>query len=99
MIVFFGWILIIIGLFFIFSGVIGFFRFRDFYSKLHAASVIECCGIPFTLIGLALIQNQYQSSFKLVAIAILIVIVNPVSTYALGRASVLFKIDSQGRIK
>ncbi|GAB4163731.1 MAG: Na+/H+ antiporter subunit G [Rickettsiaceae bacterium] len=97
--IYLGWILILIGMFFILSGIIALFRFPDFYTKLHAASVIECCGGPFCFIGLALLQSNYTSSFKLVAIAILVFIMNPVSTYALGRASVLFKVDKEGRIK
>ncbi|KAJ6644951.1 Isocitrate dehydrogenase [NADP], partial [Pseudolycoriella hygida] len=32
------------GIIAIFSGIVGFFRFPDFYTKLHAASVIDCCG-------------------------------------------------------
>jgi multicomponent Na+:H+ antiporter subunit G len=94
-----GFIFIAIGMWFIISGILGLFRFRDFYTKLHAASVIECCGIPFCLIGLSFIQVNFTSSFKLVLILLLILILNPVSTHALARASVLYKIDKDGRIK
>ncbi len=94
-----GWTLIVIGLFFIASGIIALFRFPDFYTKLHAASVIECCGGPFCFVGLALLQTDYTSSFKLIAIAALVFLLNPVSTHALGRASLLFNVDKQGRIK
>lgn len=97
MLVYIGWILILIGTFFIISGVVALFRFSGFYAKLHAASVIECCGIPFCLIGLAILQDSYSSSFKLLAITVIVFILNPVSTFALGRASVLYKIDKQGR--
>jgi len=94
-----GFIFIAIGMCFIISGILGLFRFRDFYTKLHAASVIECCGIPFCLIGLSFIQVNFISSFKIVLILLLILILNPVSTHALARASVLYKIDKDGRIK
>lgn len=78
-----GWIFIIVGLFAILSGIIGLFRFPDFYTKLHAASVIDSCGIPLSLIGLALLQYNVTNSFKLIFAAILIFILNPVSTHAL----------------
>ena len=97
--VYLGWALIIIGMFFIISGIIALFRFPNFYTKLHAASVIECCGIPMCLIGLAMLQDNYSSSFKLLAITVILFILNPAFTFALGRASVLYKIDNQGRIK
>tara|TARA_B110000503_G_C7062885_1_gene377457 strand:- start:187 stop:483 length:297 start_codon:yes stop_codon:yes gene_type:complete len=94
-----GWTLILIGIFFIIFGIIALFRFPDFYTKLHAASVIECCGGPLCFIGLAILQPEYTSSFKLLSIAALVFLLNPVSTHALGRASLLYKVDDQGRIK
>jgi len=97
--IYLGWILILGGIFFIASGIIALFRFPDFYSKLHAASVIECCGGQFCFIGLAMLQDNYISSFKLIVIAILVFLLNPISTYALGRASLLYKVDKNGRIK
>jgi multicomponent Na+:H+ antiporter subunit G len=94
-----GFVFITIGIGFIISGILGLFRFRDFYTKIHAASVIECCGIPFCLIGLSFIQTDLTSAFKLIITALLILLLNPVSTHAIARASVLFKIDKDGRIK
>ena len=97
--IYLGWVLILVGMFFILSGIVALFRFPDFYTKLHAASIIESCGLPFCFIGLAMLQTNYTSSFKLVGMAILVFLLNPVSTYALGRASLLYKVDKQGRIK
>lgn len=96
---FIGWILIVSGLFFIISGIVGLFRFPDFYTKLHAASVIECCGIPMSLLGLSLMQEDITSAAKLIFIAVVIFLLNPASTYAIGRASLLYKVDQDGRIK
>ncbi len=97
--IYLGWALILVGMFFIIFGIIALFRFPDFYTKLHAASVIECCGGPLCLLGLSMLQPEAASSFKLLFIAILIFILNPVSTHALARASLLYKVDKQGRIK
>lgn len=94
-----GFTLIFIGLFFITSGVVGLFRFRDFYSKMHASSVVECCGVPLCLIGLAFLQSGFAGFIKLVLIALLILLLNPVSTHALARASIPYKLDQDGRIK
>lgn len=94
-----GWILVFLGLFVIVSGIVALFRFPDFYMKLHAASVIECCGIPVSLIGLAFIQDNVTSSLKLLLITVIIFIMNPVSTHALARSSMKSKIDNKGRLK
>lgn len=97
--IYLGWMLILTGMFFISFGIIALFRFPDFYTKLHAASVVECCGLPLCFLGLALLQTDYTNSFKLLAIIALILILNPVATHALGRASLLYKVDRDGRIK
>ena len=97
--IYIGWLLILIGMFFIISGIVAMVRFPDFYTKIHGASVLECCGLPISFIGLALLQSSYSSSFKLILISIIIFILNPASTFALTRASLLYKVDDQGRIK
>lgn len=89
MLLFIGYILIFLGITAIFSGIIGFFRFPDFYTKIHAASVIECCGTPLTLVGLAFLQQDPSSTFKLIFAVLLILLLNPISTYAIGKASLL----------
>jgi multicomponent Na+:H+ antiporter subunit G len=94
-----GWLLVLIGLFVVLSGIIALFRFPDFFTKLHAASVIECFGIPICLIGLACVQPLLTSAFKLIFIAIMIFILSPVSSHALGRSALRSKVDNQGRIK
>lgn len=87
-----GALLIIFGLFAILSGIIGLFRLPNFYTKLHAASVIECTGIPLCLIGLACLQSSIGGCFKLILAAFLVFLLNPVSTHALGKASLLMKV-------
>jgi len=97
--VYIGFILIVIGLGFIASGIVGLIRFRNFYTKIHASGVIECCGIPFCLVGLSFLQSDFSSAFKLIIITLVILLLSPVSTHALARASILYKIDKDGRIK
>jgi len=82
-----GILLVVVGLFAIFSGIIGFFRFPDFYTKLHAASVIESFGVPLCLVGFACLSTEFANSLKLILAAALIFLLNPVATHALGKAS------------
>ena len=92
--IFLGWLLIIFGLLFILFGSIALFRFPDFYTMIHAASVIECCGIPLCFIGLVFLQNQLTSVIKLIFMVALVFILNPISTYAIARASLLDKVHA-----
>ncbi len=77
------------ALFIIFSGIIGLFRFPDFYSKLHASGLIDAFGVPLALVGLAALQvsTSPANSFKLFCAALLLLILSPVTTHALCRAS------------
>lgn len=84
-----GFVLISFGMVFIFFGVVGFLRFRDFYSKLHAAGLIECCGVPLSLVGLACINDSYTGMCKLIIAALLVLLLSPVSTHALAKAAIL----------
>ncbi|WP_375326717.1 Na+/H+ antiporter subunit G [Candidatus Tisiphia endosymbiont of Nemotelus uliginosus] len=97
MMLFIGYIFIFLGISAIFSGIIGLVRFVDFYTKIHAASLIECCGVPLTLIGLAFLQQDSSSTYKLIFAVILILILNPVSTYAIGKASLLSSTQSHSK--
>lgn len=89
--------MIIIGLFAVFSGIIGFFRFPDFYTRLHAASVIESFGVPICLVGFACLSTKLIICFKLILAALLIFLLNPVATHALGKASLLMKVKAYSK--
>lgn len=86
-----GFIFVTVGFGFIFSGIIGLLRFPGFYAKIHASSVIDSCGIPFCLTGLSFMQENFNSSFKLMLIVILIFLLNPLSTHSLAKASLFYK--------
>lgn len=90
-----GIVLIVLGLFAIISGIIGLFRFPDFYTKIHASGLIESCGIPMTLVGLACLQGQCSYILKLIIISLLFLLLNPVSTHILGKAALISKTKSR----
>lgn len=95
-----GFSVIFLGLFVILSGLVGFIRMPDFYTKLHAAGMIESCGAPLCLIGLAFLQDNYVSSLKLILSSILIIFLSPVATHALAKASLNhFKVTKHKKLK
>ena len=91
--------LIILGLIAIFSGIVGLFRLPDFYTKLHASGVIESCGVPLCLVGLICLQHNFINSFKLCFASLLILLLTPVSTYAIGKAALLMKTKAYSPAK
>lgn len=92
-----GYLLSIFGIFAIFSGIVGMFKFPDFRTKLHAASIIDSCGIPCVLVGLAFLQPHLLASFKLLLAVIFLWVLTPVASHALGKASRTLPDKNQNR--
>ncbi len=81
-----GYFFILLGFYFIISAIIFLIRVQGFYNKLHGISVIECCGIPITIIGLIFLQENIFNIIKLVFLIITIMVLNPSSTHAIAYA-------------
>ena len=67
-----GMVMMLIGLF-------GFFRFKDFYSKLLVASVIDAMAVTTVLIGVIIRSGLTWFSLKVAVILAIILVLNPVS--------------------
>lgn len=65
-----SWILLLSGSFFTLTGAVGLFRFPDFFSRTHAASVTDTLGAGLILIGLML-----QAGWGLVLAELLLILV------------------------
>ena len=80
-----GYILISIGALFLFLGALGLFRMPDVYSRLQAGTKATTLGALGTILGVGFLQPDWF--FKLLIIAVFIVISNPISSHALARAA------------
>ena len=74
-----------IGTIFIFLGSLGILRLPDVYNRLQAGTKCTTLGAFLTIIGVGIMQPDWLS--KTLVIAIFILITNPISNHALGRAS------------
>ncbi len=82
------------GTFFFATGVIGFLRFPDFFSRMHATGKGDTLGAVLTLAGLALYNldggfslGNVLVSMKLMFIAVFWFLASPTATHALLRAA------------
>ena len=82
-----GALFILLGAFFIISGMVGLVRFPDTFTKLHASSVTEVVGVPLALIGLAMIQTTFFAAAKILVLIPIIWIIGPVAQHALSKAA------------
>lgn len=82
-----SWGLFLSGAFFLFVGSLGMLRLPDFWSRLHAASIIDSAGVGLILAGMML-----QTGFTLVTVKTLIIvgfllITGPTATHAVANAA------------
>ena len=84
-----SWIFVLVGSFLMVLGAIGILRFRGFWARLHAASVIESGGMIFLLVGMCLQAGDFLIFFKLAFIGLFLFITGPTSTHALASAALL----------
>ena len=83
------WILIISGSFFVIVGAFGTYRFPDFWSRLHAASITDSAGVILLLIGMAVYSGLTLITFKLLVIGLFLFITGPTSTHAVANAALV----------
>ena len=74
-----------IGVAFLFLGSLGIWRLPDVYNRLQAGTKCTTFGSFFTIIGVGIMEPQWF--FKCLIIALFILLTNPISNHALGRAS------------
>ena len=82
-----AWVLIVIGGAFCVIGATGLLRMPDFFTRMHAASVVDTLGAAFILFGLILQAGFSLVTVKLIAIGVLLFFTSPVATHALARAA------------
>lgn len=84
-----SWICLVAGGFFCVVGAFGMLRMPDFYTRMHAASVIETLGAGLVLLGLLLQAGFSLVAVKLLMVALLIYFASPTATHALARAAMV----------
>ncbi|MGZ8259171.1 MAG: monovalent cation/H(+) antiporter subunit G [Caldimonas sp.] len=82
-----SWLCLIAGGFFCLVGAAGLLRMPDFYTRMHAASVIETLGAGLILLGLMLQAGLTLIAVKLLFVGVLIFFASPTATHALARAA------------
>jgi multicomponent Na+:H+ antiporter subunit G len=82
-----SWVLLTAGGALCVVGALGLLRMPDFYTRMHAASVLETAGAGLLLAGMALQAGFSLVSAKLAMIALLLFFASPTATHALGRAA------------
>ncbi len=84
-----SWACIILGGFLCVTGGLGLFRFPDFFTRMHAASITDSLGSGFLFLGLILQANfDWLVIAKLLFIVFFIVLTSPTASHALAKAAI-----------
>ncbi|NLO36922.1 MAG: monovalent cation/H(+) antiporter subunit G [Clostridiaceae bacterium] len=80
-------ILIGTALVFMSFGVIGMFRFRNFYARILISSKVDTVGFLTMMAGIMVSAGFGFFSLKLGLIAALVLLTNPIATHAIARSA------------
>lgn len=80
-------VLLALGVFFAFSGAVGLFRFPDFFTRVHAASVTDSIATILIITGLLLQTSFDLNTAKLLFILLFLMITSPTASHALAKSA------------
>lgn len=84
-----SWVLLVSGGAFCVVGALGMLRMPDFYTRVHAASVVDTLGAALILAGLLLQASDVLVAVRIVFIGLLLYFTSPAAVHALARAAML----------
>ena len=82
-----SWFCSLAGGFFCIVGALGLLRMPDFYTRMHAASVIDTLGAGLILAGLMMKAGLTLVTVKLLMVGVLLFFASPTATHAIARAA------------
>ena len=82
-----SWASLLVGGAFCIVGAVGMLRMPDFYTRVHAASLVDTLGAGFILFGLLLQAGFTLVAVKLLMVGALLLFASPTAGHALSRAA------------
>jgi len=79
--------IIIIGLGFMLFGVLGIFKFNDYFSRVLIGGKVDTVGFITVLVGIMLKTGVSFFSAKVLLVLVLYFITNPIATHAITRSA------------
>ncbi len=87
-----SWACLLTGGFLGITGAVGLFRFPDFFTRLHAASVTDTLCVGLILLGLMLQSGWGLTLIKLILILITLSFTSPTAAHSLAKAALHGKL-------
>jgi len=80
-------LLLFAGAFFGLSGAVGLFKFPDFFTRVHAASVTDSIAVLLIIGGLLLQTSFDLNTAKLLFIGLFLLMTGPTASHALAKSA------------
>ena len=92
-----GNIIVIAGIIFMFFGIVGIFKFDNFYTRILVTAKIDTVGVLTLMIGLIVKHGVSFFSLKVLLLMVLMMIINPLASHMIARAAYLsgYKTETQ----
>ena len=82
-----GNIIIGIGIIFMVFGIIGIFKYKNFYVRILVASTIDTMGALTVVVGIAIRHGFSFFSLRILLMVVLMFIINPMVTHIVARSA------------
>lgn len=82
-----SWACIILGGFFGITGALGLFRFPDFYTRIHAASITDTLCVGLIVLGLLLQSTGVLMILKLLLLLFIMAYTAPTAIHTLAKTA------------
>ena len=82
-----SWIFILCGSFLGLTGAVGLFRFPDFYTRLHSASITDTLCAGLISLGLILQSTSILMTLKLLLLLLILAYTGPTAAHVLAKTA------------
>ena len=94
-----SWCLIGLGCFFVLIGALGVLKLPEFWSRLHAASVVESAGMILLIAGLCIPSGLSLITVKLILLIVFLFLTGPTATHAVASAALVSGMKPKSDLK
>lgn len=96
---FLSWCLMGSGCIFVLIGALGVLNLPEFWSRLHAASVVESAGMILLIAGLCVHSGLSLITVKLILLIIFLFLTGPTATHAVASAALVSGMKPKSDVK
>ena len=94
-----SWCLMSSGCIFVLIGALGVLNLPEFWSRLHAASVVESAGMILLVAGLCVHSGLSLITVKLILLIVFLFLTGPTATHAVASAALVSGMKPKSDVK